>query len=248
MSHVHLPTPDVVGVNMESLRRDVDDVNTARYDGRMTVPAKGRYHHGDLRRALLEEAVRTIGREGPQGLTLRAVGARLGVSRTALYRHFLDKSGLLAAVAEEGFGRLAAALSSAWRDAADRTTGFEEMGRAYVRFALDNPSHYRVMFGVWSSRERDHQALHEAGARAFQLLVDALDALQRDGIARADQPADFVARYVWAAVHGLAMLGIDGRLPDGPGGIRDVTDFAVRRLGSGLFAAEPSRPRAASAR
>src|SRR6266542_1478214 len=73
-----------------------------------------RYHHGDLRRALLEEAVRTIRDDGVAALTLRAVGARLGVSRTALYRHFADKSALLNAVSEDGFRRLGDALERAW--------------------------------------------------------------------------------------------------------------------------------------
>jgi AcrR family transcriptional regulator len=196
---------------------------------------KAPYHHGDLRRALLEEAVRTIRDDGAAALTLRAVGARLGVSRTALYRHFADKSALLNAVSEDGFRRLGDALKSGWDGAGGGVAGFEEMGRAYVRFALENPAHYRVMFGVWNSREHDDSALRAAGERAFQLLVDALAALQRDGVARRDEPPDRVARYVWAVVHGVAMLGIDGRLPDGPGGVREVTDLAVRRLGTGLF-------------
>jgi len=196
---------------------------------------KARYHHGDLRRSLLEEAVRTIRDDGAAALTLRAVGARLGVSRTALYRHFADKSALLNAVSEEGFRGLADALEHAWTKAGGGVPGFEEMGRAYVRFALDNPSHYRVMFGVWSRPAHDDSALREAGTRAFQLLVDALAALQRDGVARRDESPDGVARYVWAVVHGIAMLGIDGRLPDGPGGVRDLANFAVRRIGSGIF-------------
>ena len=77
------------------------------------------YHHGNLRRALLDEALATIGAEGVDGLTLREIGARLGVSRTALYRHFADKRALLAAVATEGFRTLRQQLVSAW-EAGDR--------------------------------------------------------------------------------------------------------------------------------
>ena len=197
-------------------------------------PKARKYHHGDLRRALLDEAVRTIRDEGAPALTLRAVGARLGVSRTALYRHFADKSALLNAVSEDGFRRLADELERAWTGAGGGLNGFEAQGRAYVRFALDNPSHYRVMFGVWSSRDED-TALREAGARAFQVLVDALTALQRDGVVRQNEAPGQVALYVWAAVHGVAMLAIDGRLPSGPGGVRDVIEYAVRRIGSGIF-------------
>src|SRR5215468_9644695 len=74
----------------------------------------GQYHHGDLRRALIDQALRTIDKEGAEGLTLRGVGDALGVSRTALYRHFSDKQALVAAVASEGFRALRAALLDAW--------------------------------------------------------------------------------------------------------------------------------------
>src|SRR5687767_15627096 len=96
----------------------------------------GQYHHGDLRRALLEEAVRTIQAHGVEALTLRRVGERLGVSRTALYRHFADKPTLLAAVGREGFRLLRVALTEAWDSNGRGREGFEAMGRAYVRFAV----------------------------------------------------------------------------------------------------------------
>ena len=92
-----------------------------------------RYHHGDLRRALLLEAVRTIHAEGAAALTLRDVGDRLGVSRTALYRHFADKQALLDEVAAEGFRMLRTALHEAWGRGG--RAGFDAMGVAYVHFA-----------------------------------------------------------------------------------------------------------------
>ena len=96
----------------------------------------GQYHHGDLRRALLEEALRTIQTDGVEHLTLRAVGEKLGVSRTALYRHFSDKQALLAAVGREGFRMLRLALTEAWEQHGRGREGFEAMGVAYVRFAV----------------------------------------------------------------------------------------------------------------
>ena len=87
-----------------------------------------RYHHGDLRRALLQAAVRTIGAHGIDGLTLRAVGSSLGVSRTALYRHFADKAALLAAVAAEGFRMLRVQLEEAWERGGRGRAGFDAMG------------------------------------------------------------------------------------------------------------------------
>src|SRR5262249_6226651 len=138
---------------------------------------RGAYHHGDLRRALVAEAVQTIGAHGPQALTLREVGRRLGVSRTALYRHFADKDALLAAVAREGVQRVKADLVEAWEGAGRGQAGFEAMGLAYVRFAIDNPSHYRAMFGGFRDWcEKDPGLEADAGA-AFQVLIDALTTL-----------------------------------------------------------------------
>src|SRR5512134_2762303 len=97
------------------------------------------YHHGNLRRALLDEALATIRAEGVDGLTLREIGARLGVSRTALYRHFVDKRALLTAVATEGFRRLREQLVTAWEEGGRGPAAFRSMGVAYVRFAVENP-------------------------------------------------------------------------------------------------------------
>jgi AcrR family transcriptional regulator len=88
----------------------------------------GQYHHGDLRRALVEEALRTIQTDGVEELTLRAVGETLGVSRTALYRHFSDKQALLAAVGGEGFRMLRLALTRAWDEHGQGTEGFRGHG------------------------------------------------------------------------------------------------------------------------
>src|SRR5262249_39138090 len=89
-------------------------------------PAKP-YHHGDLRRALLDEAVRTIQTHGVEHLTLRTVGKRLGVSRSALYRHFADKQSLLATVGKEGFRKLRQAIADAWEGHGRGRLGFEAM-------------------------------------------------------------------------------------------------------------------------
>ena len=98
-------------------------------------PAKP-YHHGDLRRALLDEALRTIQTHGVEHLTLRTVGERLGVSRSALYRHFADKQSLLATVGKEGFRTLRQAVTDAWEQNGRGRAGFEAMGKAYVQFAV----------------------------------------------------------------------------------------------------------------
>src|SRR6516225_12370324 len=105
-------------------------------------PAKP-YHHGDLRHALLDEALRTIQTHGVEHLTLRTVGERLGVSRSALYRHFANKQSLLATVGKEGFRKLRQAIADAWERNGRGRIGFRAMGKAYVQFAVAHPFHYR---------------------------------------------------------------------------------------------------------
>jgi len=189
----------------------------------------GQYHHGDLRRALIDQALRTIDKQGVEGLTLRAVGEALGVSRTALYRHFSDKQSLIAAVAREGFRTLRRDLLEAWERDGRGQAGFHAMGEAYLAFAVANPSHYRVMFGRFlESCVRDPELVQEAEG-AFQALVEALVAQQREGLVRRDDPV-MLARFVWSVVHGIAMLTIDGQLPPDDGARGVWNHYASQRL------------------
>jgi AcrR family transcriptional regulator len=202
--------------------RSVDSRRTSR-------PARkpaSRYHHGDLRRALVEEAVRTIRGRGVEALTLREAGRRLGVSRTALYRHFRDKSALLAAVARDGFQRFRSDLLQAWEENKGGREGLAAMGQAYVRFATANPSHYRVMFGQFSVLCGSDPDLQADASAAFQVLLDALSTLSGSPNAN----LQLLAEYVWATVHGVAMLAIDGQLGPDAAAVTALTGFAVERL------------------
>jgi AcrR family transcriptional regulator len=193
-----------------------------------------RYHHGDLRRALLLEAVRTIHAGGAAALTLRGVGDRLGVSRTALYRHFADKQALLDEVALEGFRMLRSALQEAWGRGG--RAGFDAMGVAYVHFALAHPSHYRVMFGGVAATREARPDSEPAGvddsSDAFQVLVDAIVAEQAAGRVRREDP-QALALYIWAMVHGVAMLALDGLLPP-PTTPDTLARLAIARLHGGI--------------
>jgi len=193
------------------------------------------YHHGNLRRALLDEALATIREEGVGRLTLRTIGARVGVSRTALYRHFADKGALLAAVATEGFRTLRQETFTAWEQGGRGRAAFESMGVAYVTFAVKSPSHYRVMFGGFVDPEACDPELAAEAEGAFHVLVDALIVLQRDGIVRGDDPLK-TATFVWAVVHGVAMLAIDGQLRE-PSGVEELMRYAIERLQTGIFIA-----------
>ncbi len=175
--------------------------------------------------------MRTIQQQGVEGLTLRSVAERLGVSRTALYRHYQDKGALLAAVAREGFRVFGDTLTEAFTGSGGGPTGFQAMGRAYVRFAVTHPAHYRVMFGGFlDACGRDPELVAEA-ERSFAVLTGAIVELQRAGRLRADDP-ERLARHVWAVSHGVAMLAIDGQLrgadPD------DEMRYAIERLQTGI--------------
>jgi hypothetical protein len=140
---------------------------------------------------------------------------------------------LLSAVATEGFRLLRARLVDAWRAGGIRA--FNDMGVAYVRFAMANPSHYRVMFGGFvDDAPRDEELTREATA-AFQALVDAILALQQDGAVRKEDPLQ-LARFIWSTVHGISMLIIDGQLPHQQGQIDDLIQFAVQHLHTGIAA------------
>jgi AcrR family transcriptional regulator len=203
-----------------------------------------RYHHGDLRRALLQEAVRTIAGEGVEGLTLREVGRRLGVSRTALYRHFADKSSLLAAVSRDGFIRFRDDLQQAWDEHPASRRGLDSMGLAYVNFAMAHPAHYRVMFGGYRDLSDKDPELQTVAADAFDVLVQALLSMQKAGLVRRDEPR-LLAHYIWAVVHGIAMLAIDGQL--GPPAaaseqLSGLVQLAFERLHTGIAMEKPARP------
>ena len=199
------------------------------------VGKRGRpYHHGNLRRALLDQALATIRTEGVSGVTLREIGTRLGVSRTALYRHFADKRALLTAVATEGFRALRLQLVTAWEAGGCGDAAFSAMGVAYVRFAVANPSYYRVMFGGFVDPQAQDAGLAAEAEGAFQALVDALAGLQHDAVIRGDDTL-LMARFVWSVVHGVAMLAIDSRLRE-PADIEELMKYALERLRTGIDA------------
>lgn len=202
---------------------------------RLARKPRDQYHHGDLRRALLQAAVRTLQKQGLDALTLRAVGEELGVSRSALYRHFADKSALLTAVASEGFRMLRAELVGVWESQGKGRAGFEAMGEAYVRFALESSWHYRVMFGGGCELETRDPELTAAGAAAFGALVDALVEQQAQGLVEKDDPVT-QATFVWAVVHGIAMLAIDGNLKDRGTDIGALARYSIGRLRTGIGA------------
>jgi AcrR family transcriptional regulator len=166
------------------------------------------YHHGDLRRALVDAAAKIVAREGAGSVTLREVARLAGVSHNAPYRHFDSLSALLAAVATEGFEKFGAALREAGEAEPDAKQRRNAIGRAYLRFALDHPKLYLLMFGAELDKAQ-HPELRAAADAAFSVLTGTIGQGGRAGHS--------AAISAWAFVHGLAHLVLDKQIkPNDP--------------------------------
>ncbi|MYS36056.1 TetR family transcriptional regulator [Streptomyces sp. KhCrAH-43] len=177
------------------------------------------YHHGDLRRAVLTAALDVIHTEGPAALSLRDLARRAGVSHAAPAHHFKDRTGLLTAIAAEGYDLFADALAAA--------PDLRERGVAYVRFATTHPAHFQVMFqpDLYRADDPDLLAAKDRATAELRAGVAALaptDAPRLTGIA------------AWSLAHGFATLLLSGNLSDAVGD-RDPEEV-FREVGRLLFA------------
>jgi AcrR family transcriptional regulator len=178
---------------------------------------KKAYHHGDLRQALLESALGLLEEVGVQGLSLRGVAARAGVSHAAPYRHFEDKESLIAAVAEDGFHKMFEHMvGELSRVAGGPQEQLMAMGLAYVSFAKAHPTHFRLMFGPHMAHEERHKCTREAGWRCHVQLVEVVRAGQAARVLPGGDADELAAGY-WSLVQGLATLEINGFLSRTPG-------------------------------
>jgi AcrR family transcriptional regulator len=168
------------------------------------------YHHGDLRRALIDAAVAIIGDRGAEAFTLREAARRLGVNHRAAYRHFADKTSLLAAVAEQGFAALVELTRAeiAEAGATDAEGRLLAMARAYVAWADRHPAHFRVMFGP-RLNEDGPPAFEAPMAEAYRLLeaeIRAVIGAPPTIAGPGDDPVTDALVAYWSVVHGLASL------------------------------------------
>lgn len=178
------------------------------------------YHHGDLRRAILDAAVESISAGGSAALSLRELSRRAGVSHAAPIHHFGDKAGVLTALAAEGFEQLADALTAAGDD-------FVEAGVAYVRFAVTHKAHFEVMFRPDAYRA-DDPAVVTARERAGAALTGGV----RARTTQAGEEARLTGIAAWSLMHGFATLWLTGALPEDLG--EDLTAVA-RDVAGRLF-------------
>lgn len=201
------------------------------------------YHHGDLRRALIDAGLELARSEGPDAVILRAAARRAGVSHNASYRHFADRDALLRAVAERGMSQLALRMEDQVAAVVDQgepgltaLLRFRACGLAYVDFALSEPGWFRAAFAV--PRGLDHltagQGVGTSGMNPYEMLGMHLDELVDAGVLPPIRRPG-LETVVWASVHGLSTLLVDGPLREIPQDQRDravahVIEFIARGI------------------
>ena len=198
-----------------------------------------RYHHGDLRAALLKAGEAELAERGYAGFTLRGTAKRAGVSHAAPAHHFRDANALLTALAARGFERLTAEMRAAQADAApDPQAQLVASGVGYFRFGTANPALLQLMFGRGRSAPEDPE-LQRSGAEAFGILVGDMSAHAQLPALQSEAGRRMIAA-AWSIVHGFTMLAVSRRLAfmgdDDPAALE-------RHLAAIIAAAFPSGPR-----
>lgn len=177
--------------------------------------ARKRYHHGNLRAALVEAGLQIIELEGVDGISLRAVARRARVSHSAPYHHFANKAELLAALAAAGFDQLVVAMQSEMAQVKEPLDQLRAIGRAYTHFAANNPFVFRMMFRPELTKPAKHPQLREAEARAFGALIQSIVVCQQAEQLPPSDPFELAA-CAWSGVHGLATLQVEQLLNETP--------------------------------
>jgi AcrR family transcriptional regulator len=175
------------------------------------MPRKN-YHHGDLKNALIRAGIEILAKEGLEGLSLRKVAKKAGVSHTAPYAHFADKQALIAAISTEGFRRLYDQLAAAVAaHQGNPQAMLFEAGWAYVQFAQSDPAHFKIMFSGMIEQEKDYPEFRGMTLKNFGLLVSLVKTCQEAGLL-APGPEDLVAVRLWSLVHGFILLLLEGQI------------------------------------
>ncbi|HCK20348.1 MULTISPECIES: TetR/AcrR family transcriptional regulator [Thalassospira] len=194
----------------------------------------GKYHHGDVRNVLLQQAENILIDEGPAGLSLRRLARLTGVSEAAPYRHFDGKDGILAAVAIAAFERFAEQLETAAASTENHEERIMALGAAYVQFAVENPQHFRLIFGRERPPLDQYPELRDAADNAFDVLQRAVTSVDRKAEMTLAEAASAYNRALaaWSRAHGIAMLVIDGMIV--PPADQDLSGFVLGLLAEDL--------------
>ncbi len=211
-------------------------------------PKTDSYHHGQLRRALLDAALQLVVERGMNGFTMREVARQAGVSHAAPYHHFEDKSALVNALATECYDRFTVALRSAWQATeGSALVKFQAVGASYVAFAMQHSAEFYVMTRSelhalpQGGDEPVYTPLQTAATAAYQALTDGVVACQQAGFIPSGDPMPY-ALTSWATVHGLSMLLLDGTVgrlfasPLGKIDAQQISGMVAELLAKGLLA------------
>lgn len=189
------------------------------------------YHHGDLYTALVNAASQRIETQGIDDLSLRKLADDVGVSRSALYHHFRDKSALLNAVAANGFEQWIEMTRACGGDTSVQPPErLKQFVHGYIHWAVAHPQLYDLMFGraIWKSGLADEQ-LKDIAYPAFQYMLGLITEWQQQGLLHQDKPALRQTQVIWATLHGLAKLITDGVYED-TSHLDEMCDCAVDML------------------
>jgi AcrR family transcriptional regulator len=187
------------------------------------------YHHGHLRDALIRAASGILEKDGLSALSLRRVAQAAGVSSAAPYHHFADKKALLDAIATEGFSALRNEMLARMQRETDPRTRTQACGIAYVAFALRNPALFRLMFGGNDHPLSADAALDQPRKLTYGVLEQAVAAESSNGTANS-----LTCLGLWALVHGIAKLILEGGIRPSEYGVKSGLALAVRVLGHRL--------------
>ena len=196
-------------------------------DGATTHDKPGTYHHGDLRAALIEAGLQELEATGTEAFSLRKVARRAGVSHAAPAHHFGDVTGLLTALAAEGFRRFVVAMETRQATAESKREKLLASGLGYLDFAIDSPALFRLIHSSTRPDDGDPDLAGAAG-NALQHLFDAVTAVTGNSLDDPETWEDTAA--VWAMVHGISDLVLSGRLKHIVAMRGDERDAAVKRL------------------
>jgi AcrR family transcriptional regulator len=196
------------------------------------MPSK-KYHHGNLKNALIQAGIKILSKDGVGGLSLRKVAKQAGVSHSAPYAHFPDKQSLIAAISTEGFKQLYAELEAAIAShGRNPKRQLMEGTRAYVEFAMNNTDTFKIMFSGVLQKEKAYPAFVEISRKTFDRVVEVVRACQTAGILRAGSP-EVLAVSVWGQLHGIVSLALEGQISHTilhDHSLSEIVSFAVDQL------------------
>ena len=171
------------------------------------------YHHGDLKKALIQAGIEILDEEGLHELSLRKAARRAGVSHSAPYAHFTDKQALVAAISTEGFRQLLAQLSAIYAQyQSDPARLLVESAWCYLQFGLGNPAQFKIMLSGVLEKEQDYPDLVAGSIACYRLLVTIAADCQAAGVLKPGSP-EMSAITLWSLVHGLASLTLERQVP-----------------------------------